>query len=211
MVKKTPYISVITGDIAGSKRAGEPDRWLGSLKRVLGEYGNSPGTWEIYRGDSFQAEVKEPADALLAALRIKAAVKCEKDLDVRMAIGIGRREYDAPAVTERNGEAFVNSGGRFDLLTSEKRKLAIRTSDPDWDRDMDLYLQLASTFMDQWTPHSAEAVAVLLAEPELRQAEVAERLGIAQSSVSDRLSRARWDEVRALLARYREKVKILLP
>jgi DNA-binding NarL/FixJ family response regulator len=155
-------------------------------------------------------EVPALAEALKAALRIKAAIKCQKDLDVRMAIGIGHMAHAAPAITERNGEAFVNSGTRFDQMKEEKRRLAIRSPWPEMDNEMDLYLRLASLFMDQWTPLSAEVVAILLEEPGLKQAMIAKRLGISQSSVSDRLSRARWDELQALDAMYRHKLKIHL-
>lgn len=201
------FTSIITGDIAGSRRAKAPGKWLEPLKRVLGSLGSAPQDWEIYRGDAFQVEVRNPEDALRAALRIKAAVKCEKDLDVRMAIGIGRTEHAAPVITERNGEAFVHSGSRFDQLQDEKRRLAIRSPFPELDRDMDIYLRLASVIMDRWTPLSAEVISMLLSEPDLKQAAIAERLGISQSSVSDRLARASWDEVQALDAMYRYKLK----
>lgn len=208
---KPVYTSIITGDIAGSQQAAAPSQWLEPLKRVLGSMGRTPQDWEIYRGDAFQVEVRNPVDALEVALYIKAAIKCEKDLDVRMAIGIGRMEHQAPAITERNGEAFVNSGSRFDQLHDEKRRLALRSPWPDFDDDMDLYLRLASVFMDQWTPLSAEVIAMLLPEPGLKQATIAQRLGISQSSVSDRLARAHWDEVQALDAMYRYKLQSSLP
>jgi len=208
---KPAYTSIITGDIAGSRQAAAPSQWLEPLKRVLGTMGRTPQDWEIYRGDAFQVEVRNPVDALEVALYIKATIKCEKDLDVRMAIGIGRKQHEAPAITERNGEAFVNSGSRFDQLQEEKRRLGLRAPWPHFEHDMDLYLRLASVFMDQWTPLSAEVIAMLLPEPSLKQATVAQRLGISQSSVSDRLSRAHWVEVQALDAMYRHKLQNLLP
>jgi hypothetical protein len=204
------FTSIITGDIAGSRRAKAPGNWLEPLKRVLGRFGRAPQDWEIYRGDAFQVEVTDPEEALKAAFHIKAAIKQQRNLDVRMAVGIGRVEHAAPAITERNGEAFINSGSRFDQLKDEKRRLAICSPHPDMDREMDLYLLLASVFMDQWTPHSAEVVAILLEEPGLKQAELAKRLGISQSSVSERLSRARWEELQALDAMYRHKIKTLI-
>ncbi len=209
MAKRT-YTGIITGDIAGSQQAAAPSQWLEPLKRVLGSLGRTPQDWEIYRGDAFQVEVRNSANALQVALNIKAAIKCEKDLDVRMAIGIGRMEHEAAAITERNGEAFVNSGSRFDQLKDEKRRLALRSPWPDFNADMDLYLRLASVFMDQWTPLSAEVIAMLLPEPGLKQATIAQRLGISQSSVSDRVSRAHWDEVQALDAMYSRKIQSLL-
>lgn len=208
---KPKYTSIITGDIAGSQQAAAPSQWLEPLKRVLGSMGTTPQDWEVYRGDAFQVEVRHPAEALQAALNIKAAIKCEKDLDVRMAIGIGQRQHEAPAITERNGEAFVNSGSRFDQLHDEKRQLALCSPWPDFDHDMDLYLRLASVFMDQWTPLSAEVIAMLLSEPGLKQATIAQRLGISQSSVSDRLTRAHLGEVQALDAMYRHKLQRLMP
>jgi hypothetical protein len=121
--------SILTGDIINSK--GEnPKKWLSSLKNVLNSYANENSGWEIYRGDSFQIEL-QPEEALEAALRIKAAIKQYKNLDVRIAIGLGDKTYSSKNITESNGSAFVNSGECFENL--KKTTLAIKSTDKDFD------------------------------------------------------------------------------
>src|SRR3546814_11309760 len=59
-------------------------------------------------------------DALATAIGIKAIIKSIKQLDVRMAIGLGEISYVAKRVTESNGSAFVFSGEKFERLKKEK-------------------------------------------------------------------------------------------
>src|SRR5687768_12105756 len=102
-------ISVITGDIINSKRI-KPSTWLKALKKDLNSWGDTPKQWEIYRGDSFQLEIKNAADALTAAIQLKTTIKSLKGVDVRMAIGIGEKNHNARNITESNGSAFIHSG-----------------------------------------------------------------------------------------------------
>ncbi len=76
--------SIITGDIVHSQMS-NPGIWMDLLKQQFLKSGSSPYTWEIYRGDSFQLEVVNPAKALETAILIKASIKCIKNIDVRMA------------------------------------------------------------------------------------------------------------------------------
>src|SRR5687767_5457605 len=99
MAKKKGLIGIITGDIINSRNA-NPKQWLSVLKKTLTVDGASPQKWEIYRGDSFQHEVTNPAEALLTAIRIKANIKSIKNLDVRLAIGIGEKEFGTGKITE---------------------------------------------------------------------------------------------------------------
>jgi predicted transcriptional regulator len=63
-------------------------------------------------------------------------------------------------------------------------------------------LRLALSFMDEWTPVSAETVAWILRYPEASQQEMADRFEIRQSAVSQRQKRARTDLVLELLKFY---------
>ena len=80
--------SILTGDIINSRNVAT-QLWLPILKDAFNAVGTSPKTWEIYRGDSFQVEINTIEDALLFAIKLKTALKKSKNLDVRIAIGIG--------------------------------------------------------------------------------------------------------------------------
>ena len=108
-------IAVITGDIIASRKLKDQTVWSKPLRDLFNQYGKSPGTWEIFRGDSFQIEVL-PEDALRAALRIKSLIKTvspdsdrklKSPIDVRMAIGIGERGQGSGQISEDNGFAFI--------------------------------------------------------------------------------------------------------
>jgi hypothetical protein len=142
MAKRTKYTSIITGDLIKSRNIGAK-HWLPPLRKVLSTEGETPRSWEIFRGDSFQIEIKDPSQALLIAIRIKATLKCIKHLDVRMAIGIGEKDYAGAKITESNGNAFIFSGEKLEEITREKQNLGVRTPWPEFDREMNLYFRLA--------------------------------------------------------------------
>jgi hypothetical protein len=211
-------IAIITADIINSRKLINQEIWITPLKKLLATYGSAPQKWEIFRGDYFQIEIEDPKEALLLSLKIKALLKSivvtqeQKKLtsiDVRMAIGLGTKEYSADRISESNGTAFIHSGEKFEKLKKEKTTLAIQSSMPNFDYEMNLYLKLASIQMDAWTVNSAALFTTLFENPEKKQVEIGAILGINQNSVSGRFKRAHVDEILELDKMYRYKLKEL--
>ena len=195
--------SIITGDIMSSRKMPDSE-WLKTLKDTLNKYGSEPVSWEIYRGDSFQLEVG-PSEALHAALFIKSSIKQYKQLDARMAIGIGEKNFAAPKITESNGSAFIHSGECFEKL--KKQTLAIQSPWPKMDREINLYLDLALLTMDHWTKNISFIIKTALEHPALTQDELAKKLNRTQSTISESLNRAGFEEIMRMEKRYRELIK----
>ena len=202
-------ISVITGDIINSRKS-SPDLWLKLLKIELNASGKTPDFWEIYGGDTFQLRVDDPLKALTAAIRLKAVIKLQKTLDVRLAIGIGDITYKSKKITECNGPAFIYSGEKFKTLKKEKQKLAVKSEWPDFDTTINLCLKLGMIAMDKWSVNSAEMVALALSYPQDSQADLGKMLKIKQNAVSTRFSRAHYDELMELNELYKNKLSALL-
>lgn len=201
--------SVITGDIIGSRQQ-KSNHWVEDLKKILSPFGKTPNEWEVYRGDEFQIEIKNPEDALLAAILVKAHLRAIKS-DARMSIGFGDKTHVADKISESNGAAFVNSGELFETLKKQKVTLALRTGDLAFDEKMNLMLQLALTFMDSWLVQSAEFVALAIENPDLSQEELGQKLGINQAAVSRRQKRAQFDLVMNLDRYFRTQIKQFAP
>ncbi|WP_343670634.1 hypothetical protein [Chitinophaga sp.] len=195
--------SIITGDIINSRKV-DPVIWLNPLKALMKEWGKTPKTWEIYRGDSFQLEINQPQHALLAAIRIKACIKSIEKLDVRIGIGIGRKNYDASKITEANGEALINSGETFEELKKLKQQLAIRSPWPKLDAELNLMFRLASIALDKWSPATAQIVAASIVNRTLSQKELGDKIERTQSTISEAQKRAHYDEMMDLVAFYEE-------
>jgi len=201
-------ICVITGDINNSKK-NELKVWLKTLKKELDKIGNRPKFWEIYRGDSFQLIISNAEDALMTAIKIKAALKSIPNIDVRMAIGIGKRTHNAPKVTESNGSAFVHSGEKFEMLKKEKQNLAIKSDWPVFDKEMNLFLKLSLIAMDNWTVNGAEIVKTTIENPGKLQEELGQIVGIKQNAISNRLKRAYYEEIMQVNEMFKLKLKTL--
>lgn len=199
---------VITGDVINSKKKA-PRIWLTPLKKELNRIGSTPKSWEIYRGDSFQAIINKAEDGLLTAMKLKASLRSVKDINVRMALGLGTRTYNAAKVTESNGSAFVHSGEKFEMLNQQKQNLAIKSDWPEFDEEINLYLKLALIAMDNWTVNTAEIVKVAMENPEKPQQQLGKLIGIKQSAISSRLRRAYYEEIMEINEMYREKLKLL--
>ena len=198
--------SVLTGDIINSREV-KADQWMSKLLSVLSHYGSSPKHWEIFRGDSFQLEV-DPQESLKAAISIKSHIKTISELDVRISIGVGEKDYNDEKITLSNGTAFINSGECFDSL--HKKNLGIATPWKSFNEIINLSLELASLSMDQWTPNSAEIISVLLEEPTLTQVALAKRLNKSQGNISAALTRAGYQVIMKLERYFKKELQILI-
>ncbi|WP_223034991.1 SatD family protein [Hanstruepera marina] len=185
---------VITGDIINSTQYENSNIWLAPLKEALKTISTNSKDWEIYRGDSFQIEIKDIYNCFINAVYIKACVKMIKGLDVRMAIGIGSKTYTGASVTESNGSAFQNSGDLLEFLKQTKTNLKIKGAG-SIDNELNLYLKLINILMDNWSVNSAEVVKLHLENKNKIQKEIAEIIGISQDAVSKRMKRAYLDEI----------------
>lgn len=200
-------IGIITGDIVNSRKLSSKI-WMDGLKKLLNNFGKTPAEWDIYRGDEFQLEVKNPEEALIIALRIKSYFKTMK-LDVRMSIGFGDMTYKAKKISESNGTAFIRSGELFETLKKQKINLAINSGNDAFDAEINLMLRLSLTFMDNWLVQSAEFVLTAIENPSLSQEEMGVKLGINQAAVSRRRKRAQFDLVMEMENYFRNKIKTI--
>lgn len=202
-------IAVIKGDIIGSRKIVDQNRWLSPLKSLLEKEWQyqSPQQWEIVWGDTFQIEISKPEQVLLKALELKTLIKKTGIIDVRLAIGIGEKTYNAEKISESNGTAFIYAGEIFATLEKENKNILIKTPWADFDDEINRYLYLTSTFMDKWSVYSAELIEIILKKPTITQKEIGEKLGIKQNSVSGRWTRANADELLEVEKVFREKIK----
>lgn len=199
--------STITGDIVNSRTVSDPGIWSKSLKKQLSTFGQTPIDWEIYRGDSFQL-VLDAKDSLRATLLLKSAIKKlkEKKLDVRLAIGIGEDSRNTNYVTESMGDSFVYSGELLDELKKKKVNIGVRSPWPEFDKEINIMLKLALEIINSWSSNSAEVAEILFSVPGITQQEIAESIGIVQSSVNDRIKRGSIYEIVELEQYYRDRV-----
>ncbi len=196
-------VAVITGDIINSK-AVKPEEWMVKLKEILNSMGKEPADWEIYRGDSFQIKVKAE-DGLFASLLIKATIKHWKQLDVRMAIGIGTEDYTSDRVSSCNGTAYVYSGESFDEL--KKETWVIKTPNEELNENLNLMLTLISPTINAWKPKTAELILNKALKPNITQADLAELMDKkAQATISEGLKRGGYEELERLMNYYIAKI-----
>lgn len=211
-------VAIISADIINSRNYPDSGKWLNPLKTLLKSWGKQGIDWVLERGDFIQLEVKNPADALQYAFRIKTQIKMipqekgvkkSKNIDIRIAIGIGEKNYEGETLSESQGQAFTFAGDKLEELKKNRLTMQVKSSHHEFDRDVNLFLRLCSLFMDDWTISSAEVAAIVLHTPHITQKEIGKRLNIRQNTVSDRWKRAHIDEMLAVEKRFREKIKAM--
>lgn len=195
-------IAVLTGDIINS-RSVHSSEWLPSLKSYLEELTTHKTQWEIYRGDSFQLEVPSEK-ALEIGLTIKALVKINRKIDVRIAIGIGEKEVQGEKITESYGTAFVNSGESFENL--KNNTLNIQTPFIEFDDYFSVILPLISVISDNWTSVVAETIFHSLKNRNALQKDIAQLLNKNNSSINKSLKRGSYNEIVAVIDLFAKKI-----
>ncbi|NBC84042.1 MAG: hypothetical protein GVY19_11790 [Bacteroidetes bacterium] len=86
--------------------------------------------FEIFRGDSFQGLIHNPADALKTAICLRASLRrytnnsaLDDIRDARIAIGIGEGDTRMTIITESDGEVFKRSDTVLDSIKKSNERL----------------------------------------------------------------------------------------
>lgn len=187
---------VLAGDVVNSQQH-KASTYLPVIEESLKRHAQK-NRYVIYRGDSFQAVLTNPVDALQCILEIKTGLKRTKGLDVRVAVGLGEITIVDNQIAKSTGSAFTRSGTTLDHL-KERNQTIVVSSDKPLDRYMNMCLKMALLYMDSWNVTSAGILYELLKNPAQTQEELGNLLGIKQATVSRRLDRANWSETKELL------------
>lgn len=203
-------VAVLTGDLVKSRtiRDGEIETVINSLKETFIELNKkllfNKASFQIFRGDSFQAIIPDSELALITAIIIRArlrtfesdyrivgAKKSNKPInyaytDARIAIGIGEVSYLGNKISESQGEAFQKSGYLLDKLKKENERLGVDTPWENINKEFYVESKLADAVISRWTASTAEAIFIHLLDKK-NQSEVASILNISQPASHKRL------------------------
>lgn len=201
--------AVLTGDIVNSTRLSSSK--TGRLTRQITAL-FSKHKMEFYRGDSFQAYVKSPAEALRLALLCRtSAINISKDgkiiSDVRISIGIGNITGPVRTLKTAQGEAFVLSGRKLDELLKTEQRLAISCSDALANAGLQVIADYINSIFELMTAKQSEVIFELLHGQQ--QQAVAKKLKKTKSSIHQRVTAGRWPEIEKLLQQYENIINLI--
>ena len=215
--------AVITGDLIGSSdlEQGYRDHIHGSLKTLIETLSRSMSEdFSIYRGDSIQGLISNPAEALEVALMIKSKLMSIAPIDdkagkmkhpkrpvtdIRISIGVGAIDYQRPVLQESDGPAFRYSGQTLDEMKTMKRTLALTTSDQQLNAEWYVIFGLLDSIMERWSTASAALVYELLNGK--KEVEISKQFEISQPAVNQRKKAASWDAIKAMLQLYKVQIQ----
>ncbi|RYY89855.1 MAG: hypothetical protein EOO15_04945 [Chitinophagaceae bacterium] len=192
-----PLAAVITADIVNSTSLAA--KQAADLRKVIEGIFDSHKL-EFYRGDSFQALVKEPGIALRLVLRARSAARSiGGEFDVRCSIGIGNYNSPVRSLATASGEAFLLSGRSLDAQGGGRR-LAIVSAGEEQNAAFRLLAAYSDHLLQALTAKQASVVHELLSGK--TQSEAGARLGITQATISSHAQSAAWNEIEYLLSEY---------
>ncbi len=202
-------VAIITGDIVNSREIEDKDLFLSYLKLIFSQIESKISfkkPFEIYRGDSFQAMVENPKDAVLVAILLRTGLRSlnvnqkQKELpleqlkDARISIGIGKMNFIDKSITSSDGEAFVLSGEGLDSMKKSDERLKIVVKNDELLDIFNVTTTLATTIINKWSNYAAETMYRHLLYNET-QKEMAKALNISQPAVHKRKAAANADAI----------------
>jgi len=202
--------AVLTGDIVNSTllEPSQEKKLLKLLQHILSDHKQ-----EFFRGDSFQAYIKESSQALKIALQCRtAAIGLQPDQspavsDVRISIGIGQVESPVRTLATAKGEAFLLSGRALDAMDKTEGRLIIIIENKLTNYAFSVMSDYINSIYKQMTPKQAEVIFELLKG--YSQQHVAEKLNRSKSTISQHVTAGRWDEIENILKKYQEIVQLI--
>lgn len=181
---------VIIGDVVRSRRAPvATGDWLRRLTKDLNEaYGpERVAPFAFTQGDELQGLLRVDADPLRAVL---VAGLDPAGLEMRWAVAAGPVATGRGRATERSGEAFFVARELIGSSARARDGLVMRSGSAPEDALLADLAPLLAELVGELTPRQRE-IAQLALVGGLRQADVAERLGVSRATISVTWSRSR--------------------
>jgi len=216
--------SVITADLVNSSGMSfqQKERLLECIRDRLMRLENSGHitSSQLYRGDSFQCLLANPAVGLRAALILKTYIKSldpaalkssplqeqasglifiDKMFDVRVSIGMGEVIYNKSELGLSDGEAFHLSGRKLDDMKKQKLTFAISTED-SYKEELTTLSALLDFILSKTTALQCEVITLKLEG--LTETDIAERIAVQQSAVNQRAAAAGWSAIETAVKRF---------
>lgn len=208
-VESGKIYAVITGDIVGSSKLKPAERKelhaaLKDTSDKLTEYFKQlvPLRVEIFRGDSWQLLVIDPAQSLRIGLFFRAFLRGKMKstrVDTRISIGVGSIDLiPEGSISSGDGQAFRSSGEALESLSrSHRMTVSFPQSLISNNRHaLDVILKLIDALARDWTGKQAHAVSgALLGYTQEKIAGTWFEREISQQAVAQHLDRAGWNAV----------------
>ena len=194
--------AVITADVVRSTQL--PAEGQRELKRQL-SHALSLHKTEFFRGDSFQAYIKDSAAAYELVLQIRCIARSLSPVhDVRSSIGIGRVGKPVRSLAAATGEAFVLSGRAFDEIETGE-SFTIRSPNEQANATFRLIARYTDHLFSGITAKQARVILELLKGK--TQTEVARHLKKTQAAVSKNARSGGWSALEKLIFEYRNAIR----
>jgi hypothetical protein len=192
--------AVITGDLVKSAEFKlKRDKILSQLRKILKSaqrFETQKSEFiifsEIFRGDSFQGILSNPAISLKVSLYIRAELLKilinKEQADARIGIGLGTVDsLNEKRIEASDGEAFRYSGQAVDTLKTFRRLIILSPS-----QELTQHFKVLATFLDfiiqRWSTEQAEAISLWFQGK--TQETMSKILEITQPAVQQRLQTA---------------------
>jgi hypothetical protein len=212
-VRKDQCYAALTGDVIKSSRlsADVRGRMHDAILNAGGELekcfpGLVLGGINVFRGDSVQFLLGEPAKALRAALFFRASFKAataSSRIDMRIAIGIGTVDFmPGDYRGAADGEAYRLSGPALDDMPAKQTlRLALPSESTRSGLEaMKTTVALVGTLAERWTEKQALAIKGALLG--CTQAEICKlwETPVSRQAIAKRLDAAGWFGVERAMA-----------
>jgi len=212
--------AVLTGDVINSNRLKQEEYEL-VMKQLNDELirlqmKDEISHYQIYRGDAFQAYIKDVEDGLSILFKVRTSINSLKPEEerrgqqpvysIRLGLGVGPIDEE-PENLRTNEPPFVYSGQALDKIALENPTIAVKTEDEFINQELETEFFLLEYILQRWTPTATGIIHKKLYD--FTEREIAGELEISQSAVNQHSRHAGWHGVKQLIKRYKEIINML--
>ncbi|RUO26297.1 MarR family transcriptional regulator [Aliidiomarina minuta] len=207
-------IAVLTGDLVHSSKMSRhtltsSQHELNRMIEFLSERYQAQG--ELYRGDSFQIILPQPAHAARSAILLICALKTNARLDhpvdTTLSIGIGGYKFLDDQLSLSQGQAFELSGRGLD--NSERGALSLHCADDTQQKYLQLLTQFVSFQLSGITRKQAEVLYLYVTMEFPEHQLIADELKVSRQNVTKHLKRCGAELIRDYILLFEQHLEEL--